>query len=499
MLKAVTAKRKRVAPLLDPHGEESKELSAAQQEVLQAVAARRNVFLTGRAGCGKTRTLQALCSALTAAGTAFAITATTGIAAEVFPDATTINSFLCIYPGKSAAESIAVAKYARKRIAAVEVLIIDEISMASEEMLSTIVAVLRAMRRQLPILVLSGDFLQLGPVEGRLALGTPVWEELAMVNIVLQDSWRQASSSPFLAALDNARLGSLSDADLELFRGRVRAAPRVNGVLPTFLTPYRKAAAEVNDARMAELPGETTVFTARVELGKKRPGMSGWETFRDATPLDSTMRTPAELSSLTVLFPAHLLSSNEIKGDFIRTASKMVRDSNTEAILALKVGCQVVFTVNYDKERSIVNGTRGVVTDLTAGSVSVRTYAGLDILVTPFAFAREMGSGMALLVMQIPLAKAWALTMHKSQGMSLDNVDIDVGMGIFADGQAYVALSRARTLEGLYLRRFHAPALRSNAGVLAWYRAHAPLSQKEDSCSGDMAPSCVSMASPPGS
>ena len=328
-------------------------------------------------------------------------------------------------------------------------------------------------KMHMPVIVLSGDFLQLGCVKGTLFLGSDLWKEMNMVNILLGDSWRQQGNPEFLRALDNARLGSLSDADIELLKGRVIPAPPINGVLPTFLTPYRKAAADMNDTRMSELPGEVYTFTSSIHLIKAGDRDNAWLFYDDEVAQTPSVDTPDVLKPLSVFFPA--INGGTYKPAFIRTAAKMVRDSRTESVITLKIGSQVVFTVNYRiGDDKLVNGTRAVVTGIVEGShVSVRTYGGLDVDVKPFMFRNELDRTNSVCVLQVPLMKAWALTIHKSQGMTMDNVEIDIGHGVFATGQAYVALSRVRTIDGLYLKRFHPQCVLSDSTVLDWYLSHS--------------------------
>ena len=122
----------------------------------------------------------------------------------------------------------------------------------------------------------------------------------------------------------------------------------------------------------------------------------------------------------------------------------------------------------------IVNGTRGVVTAFDPlGYPVVKLVDGTEVTARPWQRARPIHQSKAMPCMvyeQIPLQLAWALTIHKSQGMSLDLAKIDIGTGVFSEGQAYVALSRMRSLEGMSLIRFHPGSVRANAAIVDWYR-----------------------------
>ena len=137
--------------------------------------------------------------------------------------------------------------------------------------------------------------------------------------------------------------------------------------------------------------------------------------------------------------------------------------------LALCVGAEVMLTCNLNPEDGLVNGSRGTIVDIDPLPV-VQFYAHTTpITIHPHAFSQTVKNTGSLTVTQIPLRLAWAITIHKSQGMSLDCAEIDIGSNVFEYGQAYVALSRMRSMEGLRLAAFDPTAVRAHPEVLKYY------------------------------
>jgi ATP-dependent DNA helicase PIF1 len=136
--------------------------------------------------------------------------------------------------------------------------------------------------------------------------------------------------------------------------------------------------------------------------------------------------------------------------------------------LVIRMGAQVMITSNLNVKTGIVNGTRGVVVGLLADSISVKILDGRVVKIGPKVNSTahpKIGRR------QYPLIPAWAITIHKSQGQTIDYAEIDLGASIFADGQAYVALSRVKSLEGLFIRSFVKSSVRASRTVLGFAEA----------------------------
>jgi DNA replication protein DnaC len=454
--------------MLNPESELAAGLSPNQQRVLAPIASGKHTFVTGRAGSGKSYILDALCKAMEEAGTRFAITASTGIAAQAV-GGITLSSFVRMKPGDSLEACIKSAKYVKDKLRELDVLIIDEISMVSEEAFVMAQQVLRAVRlksQPAVVFVVFGDFLQLKPVSGTLFLQSPTWMSMAFETIVLTDSWRQKDSVPFLNMLDEVRMlnGPLSIKSQLLLESRLGVSLNTNGVKPTYLTPYVRAANDINMKQLGLLDGTEEVFTGRVYLASKHPVSGVWTRTASNVAVAAPL-LPDGLKGLDVCWtPA-------AGKEFLFLAAGIVANTNMEGVLRLKPGAQVMFTANMPAQ-GIANGTRGVIASLTPGPLTVTLLSGQTVTVETFQTRRPCpGAGFACVFEQYPLKLAWAITIHKSQGMSLDYASLDLGT-MFEKGQAYVALSRLTSIEGMCITKFDAAAIQADPAIVAYYRSH---------------------------
>ena len=393
----------------------------------------RSVFLTGKAGTGKTTFLKYITDTT---AKRFVVLAPTGVAA-INAGGSTIHSFfqlpLCPYlpdVKELVTEYQMPERYRSLRkervriIRTIDLLIIDEISMVRADLLDAVDMTLRKYRRNdNPFggvqLLMIGDAQQLSPVvkEAERQYMSQVYpspyffhskalQKLPYVTIELQKVHRQKDAD-FLEILNAVREDKLTFRLLNKINSRVRAVPDVaeDGTEPIRLTTHNVRADEVNSRKLAELPGEVSSYVAEIE-GE---------------------------------FPEHSYPAEEELG--------------------LKPGAQVMFIRN-DTEGRYYNGKLAKVEKLSKGVVTVSDSNGTMIDVTPVEWnnsqyeldddSGEICQKVLGTFRQIPLRIAWAITIHKSQGLTFDNVIIDAGSA-FAFGQVYVALSRCRSLEGISL------------------------------------------------
>ncbi len=401
-----------------------------------------HVLLTGRAGTGKSTLLSYFRERTKKQ---IAVVAPTGVAA-LNVGGQTIHSFFGFNIGTRPGSVGKPTTSKRKLLAALDTIIIDEISMVRADLLDCIDQVLRAARPgNQPFggvqLIMIGDPFQLPPVitnseatafkqayAGPYFFHAKAWEEIGVHHVELAHVYRQEDPA-LIAALDRLRLGQSTPADLALFPAR-KIPPETPGVVR--LTTTNEAAEAWNDRRLEEITGDTHTFLGKV-----------YEPFPDA-------RVPAPL---------------EFK---------------------VKVGAQVMLVAN-DRERRWVNGDVGVVREIIttdSGPVSVVVEISEDRIydVGPhvwethtYEYSEANNSVVATPAgsyQQIPLKLAWAVTIHKAQGKTFDQVAIDFGYGTFAPGQAYVALSRARTLAGITLARpLRATDVRVDPMIVAFGKA----------------------------
>ncbi|MGZ8867471.1 MAG: ATP-dependent DNA helicase [Thermoanaerobaculia bacterium] len=417
------------------------EMSPKLQAAFDAVESRRPiVFVTGGAGTGKSTFIRELRARLPARQSI--VLAPTGVAA-LNAGGQTIHSF-CRLPLRVVLPEDARTAKDSDVVAALDLLIVDEISMVRADILDGIDAFLRLNRKsKLPFggvqVVLVGDLFQLPPVV--TPRDAPMIAErypsphffsahclrgLKFFPIELDIVYRQRDAT-FANLLANIRDGE--DAAGALRQLNEHCVGRVLGGQHLILVPTRQAAAEENEARLAALRGKPRTYTAL------REGSF-------ATAPDDRLPAPAKLT--------------------------------------LKSGAQVMFIRN-DPERRWVNGTLAVVMSLAAQSVGVRLEDGTSLEVEPmewqdieYAFddkKKAIVEEVAGTYTQFPLMPAWAVTIHKAQGLTLASVMVDLHRGAFAEGQVYVALSRCQTMEGLSLRRpVRAFEVRCSEAARAFYR-----------------------------
>ncbi|VEU33680.1 unnamed protein product [Pseudo-nitzschia multistriata] len=416
-------------------------------------SAPRNVFVTGSAGTGKSHLLKYIVHALQSResdGTGEArvgVCAPTGVAA-VIVGGSTLHSFFGIGLGKGSPSSILqkVRKNssAMDRIDDTDVLIIDECSMMSSELLETLDMVSRRIRnggvfRDEPFggmqVIAFGDFFQLPPVyrnDGTkdwtwrpFCFESPVWEDLGLSeNVVELREVQRQEHGDFVDLLNKVRIGKVTEQDIRELNRQCLIGPNnpipTDGILPTRLYVLNKDVDSENINRLAELKGREIVCKAS-------------DNWRQSMPLGTPAATKKKMKeSIAMEIP-----------DEVR----------------LKIGAQVMLTRNKDLQRNLVNGSRGVVERIVKGPEGnpvpiVRFDSGLVTKVPPVESERfnpDGGPG-CLVRKQIPLKLAWAITIHKSQGSTLTRASLDISSA-FEYGQCYVALSRVKSLEGLWLEK----------------------------------------------
>lgn len=402
-----------------------------QSQALAILKTGAHVFLTGEAGSGKTHTINAYTDYLREHEIDFAVTASTGIAATHI-HGMTIHSWSGIgiqsELDDDALRHLAENRYVSKRIKKARVLIIDEVSMLDGRVLTLVERVCRRVRKQqLPFgglqVVLVGDFFQLPPVAGKtgqqvveFAFDAEIWNVLRPTVCYLTEQHRQEDSI-FLRILSAIRRNEFDETHFETIRERIIERSEAPDDM-TRLYSHNANVDTLNNTELKKLSGKTHAYTM-------------------------ALRGPEALTSA------------------------LVRGCLSPERLELKVGAAVMFTKN-NQGAGYVNGTLGTVIGFTTDKKYpiVRTTDGLKVETEPAEWTIAEGDEVFAKITQIPLRLAWAMTIHKSQGVSLDAAVMDLSQ-TFEYGQGYVALSRVRTLSGVHLLGVNARAFEVHPLVLA--------------------------------
>lgn len=398
-----------------------------QKQALDILKMGNNVFLTGPAGSGKTYVLNQYIDYLKSHNVAIGITASTGIAATHI-NGMTIHSWSGIGIKDKLFEkdmkALLEKVHLRMRFIYAKVLVIDEISMLHGYRLDLVDQVCRAFSfKDEPFgglqVIMCGDFFQLPPItrpgeRGGFAYEAEIWNKMDLKVCYLDEQYRQADGS-FLSILNDIRNSRVTEDTIDLLNSRLNKDIE-NMEVPTKLFTHNIDVDSINATELTHIDSHSYVFR-----------MSGTGKKELVDVMKKACLAPEELT--------------------------------------LKKGAIVMFVKNnYDK--GYVNGTLGEVIDFSLDNhyPIVKTLDGREIEAKPEGWAVEDEGVIKAEVKQVPLRLAWAITIHKSQGMSLDAAVIDLSKS-FVPGMGYVALSRVRTLEGMKLTGINNMALMVNPDV----------------------------------
>ena len=406
-------------------------LNDEQESALNNFKAGKNIFLTGPAGTGKSVTLSKIREYCNLAKIELGITATTGTAAFLI-NGKTVHSYLGIGLATESAEEI--WKYVRhklahipKKLREIKALIIDEISMLDANLLDKISDYLKFVcKKEKPFggiqIVLTGDFCQLAPVSGDYAFKSNVWSELNLKIIYLTKLLRQDGDLKFQKILSDARYGYCSAENYNLLSSL--STTEFGEIKPTILYPRNFDVDKINKSESEKL-----------------------------------MKSGAKNESYKVEYP---------NAKYKDKTERWAKSLDIPEIISFCVGDQVVVTANINQDAGIVNGTRGIVIDVNPIYVTIRKINDVKIEIRYHESINVEDPSLRLKFM--PLKLAYALSIHKSQGMTLDAVEVDIGPKIFAAGQAYTALSRAQNLESVKVKSIAQKSFIIDPEVLKFYK-----------------------------
>jgi len=384
-----------------------------QSEALDILMMGKNVFLTGQAGSGKTFLINRYVRFLKKNKVGVAITASTGIAATHL-GGITIHSWSGIGIKKVLTDAeitkLNSNERVRDRVNAAKVLIIDEVSMLHSYRLDTINKICKVLRHsELPFgglqVIFCGDFFQLPPIkdEGEekssFAYKAAAWGALNLSVCYIREQHRQWDED-YLRILNDIRTSSLEESTFEKLATRLNAK-LTEGIVPTKLYSHNVDVDAINNLELSKIDGPNHIYEMQTK-GKKE------------------------------------------------LVAALKKGCLAPEALTIKKGAVVMFVKN-NPAKGYINGTLGKVIDFDKDAYPhVTTYAGREIVAAPGTWTVEENDKILAEISQIPLRLAWAITIHKSQGMSLDAAEVDLSKS-FSYGMGYVALSRLRSLEGLRL------------------------------------------------
>ena len=404
-------------------------MNTKQQHAFDTVVAGKSIVLTGPAGTGKTFTLKAIIKWTRVNRKTIGVTASTGLAAFLL-QGRTVHSFLGIGLATKNAETLALhvqkrLKETYLKLQKLDILIIDEISMIDAELftkISEFLCIIRGVHNQ-PFgglqLILTGDFCQLPPVNGKYCFQSDIWKALDIDIVILEELTRQSDDKVFQDILQELRWGDCSAKTYKVLQG-LKETSFDNGIMPTRLFPINVDVDKINQKEYASLvehagPQDIKVFQTKYS---SHPQTQTW---------CNSMKVPEKVE--------------------------------------VCIGAQVMVTCNVRED--ILNGTRGVVVGFSEDGVVIQIVDGTRTLIEFMKIACEDNDKMHCSL--IPLKLAYAISIHKSQGMTLDAVEIDLGSNVFEYGQAYTALSRAKTLASIKLLDVRKKSFKTNPLVKEFY------------------------------
>lgn len=414
------------------------------KDIAIAISRGKNIFLNGPGGTGKTYTIRKIYDYFIGK-MEIAILAPTGMAAlELNLNGQTINRFFNIPPVDT--KNITQIEINRlidkiknkknKTLENVDLIIIDEISMVGKFLLTMIDGILRHKFNQEKVMggvtmVFSGDFYQLPPVKDEWVFKTEIWEDLNLTIFKFEESKRYLNNETFEFML-RLRVGKLTDDDILLLKSRREAFNNKEykqkyKIKPIRLYSTNKIVNKYNNKKLNKIKSKLYVFTAKDtevfhvnDVGIERGNINIDDKYNN-------------------------------KLNYLYNNIKKVKEELCPTKVFMKVGAKMMFCRNYDANRELVNGLIVTIKDINIGKKEITVMENNGnihkIYCKLFTIKHR---DYTITRTQIPLKLAWAITIHKSQGITLDNAIINISE-IYNPGQVYVALSRVRNINDIYI------------------------------------------------
>jgi ATP-dependent DNA helicase PIF1 len=401
-------------------------LNEEQKYALKCVSEGNNILLTGSAGTGKSYTIKYIIEYLNNANKKYAITASTGTAAVII-GGQTLHSFLGLGLGtgtvKEILNNILKNKKKYESILNLEVLIIDEISMIDKELFEKISIILSIIKSNDVYfgniqIILVGDFCQLAPVKGKYCFLADIWNKMNIKIVLLEKLIRHNEDLLFQQILKIVRKGRCTDNIIKVLN-KLKDTEFENGIIPTKLYPINVNVDKINNIEIEKLK-------ACGNISKTYTAISSSDKEKDV-------------------------------GKFT---------------IELTLNAQIIIIRNINVEESLVNGTRGIVKHLGNDFVVINDVNGNIHTIKYFTdtFNNTSISSKSSYIIHMPIRICYALSIHKSQGMTIDALELDLGPNIFTCGQSYTALSRAKKLSSIKIIDIDKDSFRTNIDVKNFYK-----------------------------
>jgi ATP-dependent exoDNAse (exonuclease V) alpha subunit len=396
-------------------------MNEKQAEAFEHVRNGGNLFLTGSAGTGKSFTINKMVEYFEDNNISYGLTALTGCAASLI-NGQTLHSYLCLGINKELKEIYNdIRKYGKKfkELRNLNVLIIDEISMMNNELFELVNNLFKLVKSNDELfggiqIILVGDFHQLPPIRNNYCFTSPLWDELKINTIILTELIRQKDDIVLQEILEEMRLGKLSDEKYKILEG-LSNKKFENGIKPTKLFP----------------------INVNVDIINKKE-------FDKLVKINNNQMT---------LYKAH---------------ANYRTDNLDNYDINLTLNAQIMVTRNISVVNHLVNGTRGIVVGLLENTVIIKDVNSVIHHINYFKDINKNNKKQEICFM--PLKLAYAMSIHKSQGSSIDCLELDLGEDIFVSGQTYTALSRATNINNIKINNLDKNSFFVNKKIIEFYK-----------------------------
>jgi ATP-dependent DNA helicase PIF1 len=451
------------------------KLSLEQNIALSKFKQGKNIFITGPGGTGKTKLISHFVEYTNLQRKNCQVCALTGCAAILLGNAKTIHSWSGIKLAKESKEKVIASVLKNPRAVSkwktVDVLIIDEVSMMSKKIFDIIEELGRIIRKNKnPFggiqVIFSGDFYQLPPVGSIMEIETSQfcfesekWYTVFTIenHIILKTIFRQKDPL-YKKILMEIREGKLSEENIQILKKYINREKPVD-YDPIKLFAIRSKVDSINNEMFHKLEEKEY----KIEFLKK----TNCKTYMNCSSTNPMNMTFPD----DVMDKCNHLSSAEIEYEI----NNLINNTPCIQLLSLKKGASVMCTVNYDMDQGICNGLQGKIIDVIESTNTkndpipvIQFINGKIIQMQKHIWQSD--EYPSIYISQYPICLSWALSIHKIQGTTLKQAEMDIGKSIFEYGQTYVALSRIESLDGLYLSAFFPQKIKTNPRVIQFYK-----------------------------